>query len=336
VRNDALLEQTIQNTIKQMQTGKTFSSVVDVRGFVKEFPDSRSLVEFLDSVMLVPDDCYMTVVKRLQIDCERAKVDMLDNMSLQFTRCYFDILGQSSKIPEVPGRTVHEYTATMSRAEYAQFKAIQNHAISLCHYARQNIINVDITKHLVGLFESVLSSQRTAQEMNATLGITWKTVNQSVADLQEKIIEGDYFIRNITDQVVSLSKLVNETFETLRKPAKHIEFVKLVLLWLIVIVLLGLFLPQFLLPLIGMSILHDVLKFIGRRYIQTWSRFHVVGDIVYIVLAGGYPLYKMVNVVRGAGSLLLRASNLKQEPVVSFPRITQARARPGLARPRAF
>jgi hypothetical protein len=334
--NDKMLERSIESTIEKMQQGVKFSAVVDVRKFVQEFPGSQSLIEFLDSVELAPDDCYMRVVNRLQIDCDHAKVSLLDKMSLEFTRCYFEVLGQGHKIPLIEGGTVQDYTSTMSGAVYVQFNAIRNHAVSLCHYARQNIINADITRHLVGLFESVLSSQQTAQEMNATLGATWRTVNRSVADLQDKIIEGDKFIRNITDQVVGLTKLVNETFETLKKPAKHIEVLKEVALGLIVVLLLGLFLPSFLVPLIGLTLARWALNFVAAKYIADWDDFRWVSNLAYGAIAAGYPGYRLVGVVTTATSLFLRASNLRPEPIVSFPRIGPAPSGRSLGRPRAY
>jgi hypothetical protein len=78
----------------------------------------------------------MTFLNRLQIDCDRAKVYMLDMMPLELTRRYFEILSQSDKIPTIEGGTVHDYTSMMSRTVYVQFIAIRNHAVSLCHYAR--------------------------------------------------------------------------------------------------------------------------------------------------------------------------------------------------------
>jgi hypothetical protein len=101
-------------------------------------------------------------------------------------------------------------------------------------------------------------------------------------------------------------------------------------------VLIGLFLPSFLVPLIGISILHYALNLIGSRYVQSWNSFRPAADILYFALAGGYPLHKILTFVASAGSLVLRASNLRSKPVVRLPRIGPAPARPARPRARAF
>lgn len=333
VRNDP-------TTLDQMRSGKRFSQIVDVRQFINQHDIARSLVEFLDSVEL-SEDCYMRAVSDVRITCNNATDDEFARLSIQFAKCYYEILGQSHKFPNLgPGALPVDYTREMASDVYTQYTQIKLHAVSLCHSARQAVINGQIAKQLVDLFESVVNSSDLIRDMSKTMGSASIEMAKSVEELQEKVQQGDAFLKNITSQIHNFSATFNKSIDLFSQPEKHLEEFKRALLYVICILLIGLFLPMYLIPVIGITLVYWAADWLcrWRAGADSWdqSMWRIALKTAYVVLAAGYPCYQVLAVVSSAASLVMRVANIKQRgPAAPFPRLYTSNRQP-CGRPRAY
>jgi hypothetical protein len=337
VTHDEVQVRNVATTLDQMRSGKRFSQIVDVRRFVTEHELARSLVEFLDSVEL-SEDCYMRAVRSLRITCNNATDDEFARLSIDFAKCYYEILGQSHKFPNLGGDALPvDYTREMTSDVYSQYTQIKLHAVSLCHSARQAVINGQIAKQLVELFESVVNSSDLIRDMSATMGSASAEMEKSVAELQQKVQQGDAFLKNITRQISNFSATFNKSIELLSQPERHLAEFKRVLLYVICIFLTGLFLPMYLVPVIGITLVYWAADWLCRWRADNWneSNWRIALKAAYVVLAAGYPTYQLLIVVSSAASLVLRVTNFRQQPAASFPRLHAANRRTS-GRPRAY
>jgi hypothetical protein len=283
----------------------------------------------------------MRAVSGLRITCNNATDDEFARLSIQFARCYYDILGQSAKFPNLgPGALPVDYTREMTSDVYTQYTQIKLHAVSLCHSARQAVVNGQIAKQLVDLFESVVNSSDLIRDMSRTMGSASIEMAKSVEELQEKVQQGDAFLKNITSQIHNFSATFNKSIDLLSQPEKHLEQFKRALLYVICALFIGLFLPTYLVPVIGITLVYWAADGLcrWRTGAAGWdkSNWRIALKAGYVVLAAGYPGYQLFTVVSSAASLVMRAANFKQRgPASSFPRL-YASSRQPCGRPRAY
>lgn len=322
--------------IEQMRSGKKFSDVVDVQQFVKNFPNSKELVDIVDGLEFPFQSCYSDVVARLNVDCNTNDPDQQKKLSIQFTKCYFNI---TNKLYEFPNSTSdEEILHDMSSSVYTIYTVMKQHLRNLCHFAKQTMFNEETSRQLVNLFKSVVDSSKTIEDMNHTMNVSFKSLTNSIFTIGEQLKQGQNFLNAIGNQSIHYEKSVKKMAEALKKPFEHIENIKMVFLMVIIILFISNFLPEILLPLLLLTFVY----FLGDKSFNDrfdwWSDSYlrIIMKFLYFAIFASYPIYKLSSNFVSVTKIILKFFRIQKEEKIKIPRFGCNHPPPKPKRPRAY
>jgi hypothetical protein len=274
------------------------------------------------------------VVRRLNVtDCDNIAGSDQQRLQREFTICYFQIIGhQTSLTADQP------LPSNLSPEDYSTYTAMKVHLLNLCHFARQSIFHEETSRKLITLFQSVLNSSNAVTDMKVEMGKASMAVNTSIADIQDRLKEGKDFIAKITTEINTFGATLNQTIEVLSHPLTHIHNVKVVLVLVIFLVFVAMFLPSFLLPVIGFTIVFVLAERFLRARLDDWddSVWKIGIRGVYAAICLFYPLLTVISWIRSASQVVGSLSGGRQSPVTSLPRFGQVPSRKSPFRPRYY
>jgi hypothetical protein len=260
---------------------------------------------------------------------------MADQQRLQreFTICYFQIIGRETNLT-----ADQPLPANLSPEDYSTYTSMKVHLVNLCHFARQSIFHEETSKKLITLLQSVLNSSNAVTDMKDEMGKATIAVNMSIADIQARLKEGRDFITKITTEINTFGDMLNQTIELIAHPLNHIQNVKLVLVLVIFLVFIAMFLPSFLLPVIGFTIVFVLAEKGLKRKIDGWddSLWKIGIRGLYAIACLSYPLLTIFSWIRSASNVVVSLSGSRQSPMTALPRFAQPQAPRSPFRPRYY
>lgn len=290
----------LDNIFNQIRSGKKFSEIVDLESFLNDFPQARELVEFLDEIEFFEESCYSEVVRNLNIDCR--EVSDPREIALRFTECFYQASNRPSNISKFS--TVEEATHkdNMNSECYAVYTTMKAHWLNLCLFAKQALFNAATSRQLLGLFQSVANSSDVMKSMNYTLNNASSAFDQSIDNLEHKVDAGNRFLDEIDANFTIFNMSLSETITSILKPLSHIDNVRSVLLVCIIAFLVGLFLPEVLLPGLAVYIAFNAIDFFMRRKTENWAESAVRTCVkwTFILVLAVYPGYRVYTWARSA------------------------------------
>jgi hypothetical protein len=323
-----------QGILERMRAGERFSSIVDVGPVLHEFPEARSLVTFLDGMHMPSESCFSRVIKNLNVtDCDHMSDAQQRSAQKQFTMCYFHIIGRETNIT-----ADQPLSSNLSPEEYSTYTAMKIHLSNLCHFARQSIFHEETSKKLITLFQSVLNSSNAVADMKGAMAKASTALNTSIADIQERLKEGKDFMAKITAEINSFGTTLNQTMELLVNPLNHMDNLKMILVFVIFLFFVAMFLPQYLLPVIGFTIVLFILEQFLRTKIDNWDKsiWRIGARLVYVLVCVSYPFYTVLHWIGAASRMVKWLSTRKRSTVLVLPRMNRAQYRQSPIRPRYY
>ena len=326
----------VDSVFNQMRAGRKFSDIVDVRPILELGEGTASLVEFLDNIKLSEESCYTRVIAQLNVDCTNASKSLQKKVALRFTECFYQITGRPHKIPIAP--TDKQKIQLMGRDVYNTYSTMRLHWMNMCGFAKQSLFNEVTSKHLINLLRSVVDSSQELRTMKGLIGNASVSFSSSVDSLQQKVDDSNQYLDGITHQFRIFDWNLTETMSIILNPIRHLENLRIGFLVFLVAFLVGIFLPEILLPGIALSIIFFALDSFIRKWVSpwdgSWSRFmfKAIFAAAYLV----YPAYRVYLWISTATNVVMKISNMKKDPIMVIPRSGGVKRRLPPKRPRAF
>lgn len=306
--------------VRQIKSGKRFSEIVNIEDIAREYPSIRYLLVAIDEIEFPENSCYTDVIQKLNIDCNNANEDQQKLLAIHFTQCYYNITNRLNEFPtNVEDSKIIQ---SMSGPVYGTYVTMKTHWGNLCHFAKQTMFNEETSKQLVGLIKSVVESSNAIKDMNQAMNESTQQLNISVHNITKKLESGKIFLTNIGTQILKFNVTIKSMTEVLMKPLEHIENVKIFFLMFIVIIFIGMFLPEILIPLIFVTIIFYVVdRIITKRYdwwIHSYKR--IILKVLYVLLSISYPCLKIIKNAVSISTFLLDFFHLKKQKPKVLPR----------------
>ena len=331
-KSSALID--VDSVFNQMRAGRKFSEIVDVRPILELGDETAALVEFLDNIKISEESCYTRVITQLNVDCTNASKSLQKKVALRFTECYYQITGRSQKIPIAP--TDSEKIERMERDVYNTYTTMRLHWMNLCGFAKQSLFNEVTSKHLINLLRSVVDSSNELKSMKGLIGDASVSFSNSVESLQQKVDDSNEYLDGITNQFRIFDWNITETMGIILNPIRHLENLRFGFLVFLLAFLVGLFLPEILLPGIALSIVFFALDRLMRKWMWpwdgSWGRIAFKGffAVVYLI----YPVYRVYLGISTATNVVMKISHRKKEPILLIPRSGGVKRQPRPKKPR--
>lgn len=306
--------------IHQIKNGKKFSEIVDVEKIVHEYPSIKYLLIAIDEIEFPQNSCYIDVISRLNVDCNNANEDQQKYLAIQFTQCYYNITNRLNEFPcDADDSKKIQF---MSGPVYGTYVTMKTHWRNLCHFAKQSMFNEETAKQLVGLIKSVVESSNAIKDMNQAMNESTQQLNISVHNITKKLESGKIFLTNIGTQILKFNATIKSMTEVIMKPLEHIENVKIFFLMFIIIIFIGMFLPEILIPLILVTIVFYAFdRNIMKKY-DWWANSYkrIILKVLYVLISISYPCYKIYKNTLTISSFLLKILHLKKPKPKVLPR----------------
>lgn len=322
--------------IEQMRRGKKFSEIFsdEVQQFTRNFPNSKELADIVDDLEFPYQSCYSEVVSRLNANCNTEDPDQQRALSIQFTKCYYNI---TNKLYEFPSTgSDEEILHDMSSEVYTIYTVMKQHLRNLCHFAKQTMFNEETSKQLVNLFKSVIDSSRTIEEMNHTMNVSFRSLTNSIITIGEQLQQGQFILNSIGNQTIRYEQSVKKMAEALKKPFEHIENVKMFFLMVIISFFISFFLPEILLPMLSITLIYFFSDKSLKNRFEWWetSYLRVFMKFIYFALCASYPVYKISS--NFVTQSILKFFRIKKEETLKTPRFGYNQPKSKPKRPRAY
>ena len=311
-----------KNLINQLKKGKKISEIMDLEQIKNYFPEVEKFAQLIESFELPETSCYASVVKKMNINCDKLDDKNRSSLALKFTQCYFNLTNRTKDYPfDYPEE---EQLKKMINETYEIYVTLKIHTSNLCHFARQNIFNEVTSESLINLFKSVVDSSNSIHELSGEYNESTISLKKSVEKIRGQLQNGTYALSILNSLMESFQGNLTSITSVIDIGINQMERIKFYGIVLISTFIIAFFLPEILIPVIIITIiLFSIDKGISIKY-SNWdsSLIRKIMKTLYLTLCSMYPIYQAINYLYIVGITILSFFNVKQNLNSNIPRFT--------------